>query len=406
MGKLYKLYTDGCYYPDYKIAGYGGYIEDQDGNVVVEFSEVIENPLFFTMHESLGMKRGLELCIEHNIKNINCYTDELGLSHLYRMNEEYLLPRYEKIPALRDIVLLKQQFENLNFHYIPREKNKKADMLSRKAALLHSNVINTIIKKREVVINDSNGNKQLDFVSNYKNKDHFIKRHKKIEDYIIINTSYGNEFLTTYYVKKDIINQTINVEVIDKVQTKENNLADILKKITEALQKKSNLDECIIFCNGGRSKDLEDIFHNKKSLTSPLIALYKDFQLELNKFKKITYHLDQEVMNYTIPPVKHVECEKLQETLFEAMKKLGQQDYVLGNNKAIENLILMKDSKKNDKYEIQKAYFGEFLKLHIKSISQSKISAVKKREFIELKIIEMREKLTNQGINFKMELKL
>jgi hypothetical protein len=62
---------------------------------------------------------------------------------------------------------------------------------------------------------------------------------------------------------------------------------------------------------------------------------------------------------------------KTKEEIIEALKILGDENYVVGTHKEIEGHLFLKDSQKANPVEIQKKYFAEFLKISMKDLPLS-----------------------------------
>ena len=143
----YSLYSDGNRFPKANKSGFGGYIKDDKGNILVEYTQEITDPKYHHGFELLGIIRGLELAKLMGIKNITSYCDDKGTIHkLGYIND--ILP-HEPYKDLYDkINELSKDFDNINFTYIPRKENKHSDALSRRYVyLLEKNYLNTVSQK-------------------------------------------------------------------------------------------------------------------------------------------------------------------------------------------------------------------------------------------------------------------
>lgn len=397
MKEMYKLYTDGSHFQFENIAGYGGYIEDSQGNVILEFSELIKDKNLFSHHEALGMKRGLELCLERGIKNIDCYSDDKSAMLTYNIKDKETRDYYFKTPLSKEIRVLIEQFDTTEFTFIPRELNTKADFLSRKAILEIKHNYN--VEKAFV-------SSVLDCSNKYSNKDHFIKLNKTFTDFIIIEASLNPTCLKTHYAKKDLENNTIENKLINTVNVDSLNMKNTLQALTQALQNTA-LKECVICIHGGDSSAirLENTIRGRTPVSKNLKSAIIEFDNVLQKFDKVTYHSDKKVLDATVNFKTVVERPKLPEdVLLNAIKVLGNTDYFIGKNPEIENLLPIKESKKDDIAEIQKLYFSEFLRLNMQDILdvKAKIHPEIKKTNIEQRIKDVRNSLTQQGIKLRM----
>lgn len=399
MEKQYKLYTDGSHLTLDNIAGYGGYIEDNIGNTILEFSELIEDEELFAKHERVGLKRGLELCLERGIKNLHCYTDEQVLAQTGNIKNEATKDAYFNTPLLKEIRKLIEKFETIEFTYIPRELNSKADKLSRREILK---------AKKQLIEQYPQDNKfmhsKLDSSSNYKNKDKFIALNKTFTDYIVVNGTHGTDQMKTYYAKKDLDTGNIEVEVLEEIECYNKTKYQILDALVRALKKKTDLKECVIACYGGSGPDIEQIMRGRVVIPKSLGKSFQEFSEVIEQFDKVTYHLDDNIIAATVKPIKKVTKQELPDKLFEAIKKLGDDNYVLGSDIEIENLIPMRDSKKNNINEMQKLYFSEFLKLQIKQVTKAKerLHHTERNMLVAKKIQEVRDNFNQQGIKLRM----
>lgn len=395
MENQYKLYTDGSYLRKDVLSGYGGHIIAPNGDTVLEFSEQILNPALFNEFESLGMKRGLELCLENGIKNVICYTDEQNLSKIYNIQTSNLAEIYAKTTTLKEILALKKQFETISFEYVPRSKNKKADKLARKA-------IQTILEQSPQNDKFFHSDK-LDLSSKYKNKEHFILKNKTFTDFIVIDTNRSNSELKAYYAKKDLLTNHIDVELIYSQISLNQTLPDIFNCLTKALEQKASLDKCVFCFSGAPGVMIESMLRGVAPVSKKAKPFLDSLVNTLEQFEEITYHIDTKIMDAIFNPVPIEKHTK--ETYFSAMKELGEDTYFIGKNKKIESLVPIKASKKDDINSIQKLCFHEFFKLHLKEITPSssiKVHPNEKKQQILDAIKNLKDDLTTQGIKFRI----
>lgn len=143
--QLFKLYSDGNYFPRAKKSGFGGYIEDASGQILVEFSEQIKVPEYQHSFELLGIIRGLQLAKAKGIKKLISHCDDknttLKLKEIFE-DGIFNVSTSLKPELYKEIIELSKDFEYIKFSYIPRNNNKYADSLSRKyASLMEQNFI-------------------------------------------------------------------------------------------------------------------------------------------------------------------------------------------------------------------------------------------------------------------------
>ena len=72
----YHLYSDGNYFPRAKKSGFGGYIKDPSGDIIIEYTEQIKDVNNANSFEILGILRGLQLAKDHGITNIVSHCDD------------------------------------------------------------------------------------------------------------------------------------------------------------------------------------------------------------------------------------------------------------------------------------------------------------------------------------------
>lgn len=130
----FKLYTDGNSFPRAKRSGFGGSIQDPSGEIILEFTEQVRDPQYIHSFELLGIIRGLKLALEHGVKDIISYCDDKNVNK--RMNQIFQdgiqsIEIFKKPELYHQIIELSKKFNSIEFQYIPREFNKRADHLSR-----------------------------------------------------------------------------------------------------------------------------------------------------------------------------------------------------------------------------------------------------------------------------------
>ena len=124
---MYELYFDGGAEPNPGKAGAGAviYLNDEE---LYSVSFYLGDNVTNNYAEYIGLLKGLELAIEHNIKNIIVKGDsQLVIKQIngeFKVNSECLLPIYTKIKILFNC------FDNIDFIHVKRDKNKRADELA------------------------------------------------------------------------------------------------------------------------------------------------------------------------------------------------------------------------------------------------------------------------------------
>jgi len=124
------LRTDGASRGNPGPAGIGVVIEDEGGAVLQEISEVIGETTN-NVAEYRALLRGLAAARAMGARRIKVFSDsELMVRQMngsYRVNNQGLLPLFEEA---RDLI---RGFESFSIHYVPREKNARADQLANQA---------------------------------------------------------------------------------------------------------------------------------------------------------------------------------------------------------------------------------------------------------------------------------
>lgn len=129
--KTYKLYTDGAYQADANIIGIGGYLIDDQDNIVFEFSKQVHDLNQSKFHEAIALTYGLEKALEHGVENLECYADDVSIRNVF--SKEVLSDISSSVnPFRQNIFDLKNQFKTISFYHLPRKYNKKADRLAGK----------------------------------------------------------------------------------------------------------------------------------------------------------------------------------------------------------------------------------------------------------------------------------
>lgn len=214
----YHLFTDGSYNPHLNISSIGGYLLDENKNVVFEFSEKLLEKSFLKYHELAALKYGLKECLSHNILNIVCYADDISLrnlNYLEVVSDKHPID-FVKKTLIEDIIELRKQFELIEFRHIMRKFNKKADKLAERVQLEHF-YDNIFFKERYEI--DSQKFLPIpnlicieDYYNNTSSAEQ-IENSKKI-----LNNKFSNADLY-YILKLDTINEnegTANLYSIDK----------------------------------------------------------------------------------------------------------------------------------------------------------------------------------------------
>lgn len=132
---MYQLYTDGSYIPRLNSASIGGYLLDPDGDTVFDFSCPIEDPKLYNYHEICALEHGLRKCLELKIKNLVYYGDDQSLITILTKSPEYIENKFTENKQFRRLIKnvynILPFFDQVKLTWISREKNQRADSLSK-----------------------------------------------------------------------------------------------------------------------------------------------------------------------------------------------------------------------------------------------------------------------------------
>lgn len=137
----YKLYFDGCCKPTSRngIATYGYYVVDENDQDVVKGKGVASQRGTNNEAEYAALFMGLTSALKSGAKNIDVYGDSMLV--IMQMTGEW---RIKKAHLARLVELCQSvvaKFDTVNFEWIPREQNTRADMLSNMAYFNHQKTI-------------------------------------------------------------------------------------------------------------------------------------------------------------------------------------------------------------------------------------------------------------------------
>ena len=134
------LQTDAAWGADTGLAGLGWTV--QKNSERSEFGAhcyYVASPL---VAEALAMREAVQKCRELGIQRLRCETDSGLLVKAITSRK----PSPELYGIISDIVALISEFELIQFRWIPREKNKAADALAKKALRLETIVLNSTLR--------------------------------------------------------------------------------------------------------------------------------------------------------------------------------------------------------------------------------------------------------------------
>jgi len=129
--KRLTINSDGAAVPNPGPAGIGAVLRDAKGSIVAEISQYI-GPATNNKAEFLALIAALEKALELNADHVDIKSDsELIVRQLEGKYRSKLMKQlYEQTVSLLD------EFESYTVRHIPREQNKEADALSKRALSL------------------------------------------------------------------------------------------------------------------------------------------------------------------------------------------------------------------------------------------------------------------------------
>jgi ribonuclease HI len=138
MNLLIEIYFDGLCQPINPggIACYA-FVVKSDGKTIYSDYGLATEPFSLdstnNVAEYTGLAKALEWLVENNLisDKVEINSDsQLIVNHLiglYKVKAKRIVPLYQKV------LVLKSKFHDLQIHWVPREENKEADMLTNEA---------------------------------------------------------------------------------------------------------------------------------------------------------------------------------------------------------------------------------------------------------------------------------
>lgn len=406
MTDTYKLYTDGSYKNRLNFAGYGGYVLKPDGNKLFEFSEIITDSTLNRKHETLGLARGLELCIQKGIKDLICYTDLKQLALIANTKDKDVQQIYiDRNPTLNDVIDLKKHFNTIKFYYLPRKQNFLADKLSRKAVveLTHPQYANIEPPCQKITFDDT---------YNTHHNPQGIE-HNSANNFFIF--SIKENLLSVFLVKKDygqIVEDSCKPLLTCPTENKKINFW--AKKISEVLKDYGHLQKCVIYCheqNNASGNDFQAVLQGLKVMPRSASQAFIELNQILSQFQAVEYYQPTELLGKLgiINPVKkpapyfNKNPVKSPEEILEALSLLSQDNYKIGQYPHIENFFPFKKKSDLNVIRLQKLYFNEFFKLSVVSpfSPHEKVLPEIRQQFMQEQIPILKNELLKKGIKLK-----
>jgi len=128
----YHLFTDGAaeFDNNYKLinAGIGGLLK-RGSKIIFTFAENIGSGRTNNEAEYLALIKGVKLCIEHNIYDIDIFSDSELIVN--QVNGKYKIKDPKMIKLNKRVQKLISKLNSWNISHILRDNNIEADMLSK-----------------------------------------------------------------------------------------------------------------------------------------------------------------------------------------------------------------------------------------------------------------------------------
>lgn len=408
----HRLYTDGSHMYFANVAGIGGYLQDETGKTIFEFSDILENPendksINLAAHEVIAMERGLTLAMEHGIKNIVCLSDSNGICKaltniwLHKSDPENN-KQYVITPETKRVASLMKHFDKMEFNWLPREKNSHADRLSRKEVLKKYPQRTAEIEGAFSVANFRTGTG----VSKHE-KDKLIEDRRDLTDFYVINvkTVENNQMIVeTWHAHKS--GKNIESTLVRTLKPGANAWRQgVINSISDMLNKGEN-KRVAIALKGDGVIPIEDVLRGRGAPPKRLAQSLTHLERTIEKMDEVFLYQDANVMKSLFEPKKEPK-PLTQDQALQAMKILGDENYVMGSHPEIENHFELNKTKKDDPAEIQKKFFGAFIALAIRSTIQygaeGEILMAQSKEAKKVvdNIQQMRDSLQEQGVKFR-----
>lgn len=127
---IYKIYTDGGARNNPGPAGAGVVIKDSQGKTVGRYKKFL-NEKTNNQAEYAAVIYALQIAQEKGYKNLQFFLDSQLL--VGQLSQNYKIKNGELAKLFVQVWSLRQFFNKVTFEYIPREKNKEADILVNQA---------------------------------------------------------------------------------------------------------------------------------------------------------------------------------------------------------------------------------------------------------------------------------
>lgn len=400
----YCLYTDGSYRRELQAAGFGGYIIDKQDNLIFEFSEIISDPLLYTKHEWVALEYGLQKCLDLGIYSVHCYHDEQNIGKILQIEESSLQQSYcEKNPVLNNLYHLVSQFHHIDFFFIPRDENKMADKLSHRALDLFTKNKTRMAEGRL-----------------YSDKFYCIEQYVKNEK-ILFNDLKSQ---VSHYFTFELLNhqqqyQELKIHEVFKLDNNELSILELpsitlpisgwvpqfIYAIYDTLSPINDLKIGLTFVSNVPNtvekiiRGLLPIPPKCKNAAHQLISLFENFDLVIAHNEQ---SIKEAVCKKLANPSPLIRSDNKKEVYLQAIKKIGEETYQLGQNKLVDHLYyqITHIDKFSDPFEeVQKKLFGELLNIILKENKNNSVSL--SHQNIQEYISSVKKDIEQKGIKLR-----
>ena len=404
----YNLYSDGNYFPRAKKSGFGGYIQDSENQILMEYTEQIKIPQYAYSFELLGIIRGLKIALSMGIESIHSHCDDKNtverLQEVFANDNVSNIPPHAKPELYQEILHLSKQFTNFNFSYIPRNLNKHSDALSRRySGLMEKNFLRQYIddldRSEDTLAKNIEPAKTIFFSHPsmirvpYKNNPFLVAhvRNRKIRrisktqetdtyDYLFIEAVNKEDNVVLsgfYYDKEEQKKILLHQHVVEHgtPEVKINNFCNIIAQCTNTL-KDQGLTKLWVYSN---SNKMNQYFEQKEKIPTKCIGSFHNVFNAFQGLDKVYFHGLPFEHEYS-PEIALIEKQK---------KNIGE------SLDSVE--ILMEQLQKGVLERDQKKSFGLLIKHHLrnyKNILERDLNDLEKQQIIQ----QTTEELIAKGI--------
>ncbi len=309
----YHLYSDGNYFPRAKKSGFGGYIKDPSGDIIIEYTEQIRQSEYTFNFELFGIIRGLQLAEDMGIEHVISHCDEkttVGrLQEIMKIGHCDDIPHNAKPELFQQIVDLTKKFKSISFEYIPRSQNKHSDSLSRRySAIMEKNFLSHYEQElnysEKVFSGEHKLSKKVFFAHpamtriEHKNNPFLVApvRNKKVRkiskqeqldnyEYLFIETHVNDHSVTLKAFHYDV-NKEKSLLTETSFDKNENHLHNYCEFLSSTLNQISH-DKIWIQNN---NKNFNDFFEQKEKITTSNFSHFKQVHESLNNFIKVMFN--------------------------------------------------------------------------------------------------------------------